>query len=167
MKVTCTRCVAPVPVVNGRVGKHLQQIVAAHGWVNGYRECESAGQKLNLTQLRELQAPEPEELAPPPAAFPADFAEVARVIEQIPRFIKEARLAQGFSLRRLGAHLRMSYKTIDRIERGEGMYTDSLMALLRWLEGHNLTVRAVAEERRLREQLPDLQETARILRGAA
>ncbi len=66
--------------------------------------------------------------------LPTPYAELAGVIAALPLLLREARRAQGLSMRAAAAQLGMSFSTVDRIERGEDCVLSNAVAVLRWLD---------------------------------
>lgn len=63
------------------------------------------------------------------------YAELARVVENLPLLLTARRQADGLSLRAAAKEMGVSFSTLTRIEAGAGYQSDILPALLRWLDG--------------------------------
>ena len=65
---------------------------------------------------------------------PTPYREIADVIGNLPLLLREARRARGLSLRATAKELRISFSTVDRIERGEDCALSNAVAVMRWLD---------------------------------
>lgn len=71
---------------------------------------------------------------PDPNKAPTTFAELAKLIEHMPIILVNARRARHLSQRAMALQAGMSFSTVSRIENGQEMNSDSLLAVLRWLD---------------------------------
>lgn len=84
--------------------------------------------------------------------LPTPYAELADVIGNLPLLLREARRARGLSLRATARELRISFSTVDRIERGEDCALSNAVAVMRWLDQTPAAARAA-------HQTPHTEET--------
>jgi transcriptional regulator with XRE-family HTH domain len=66
---------------------------------------------------------------------PTSYAELARVIEALPLLLREARRTRRLSLRAVEEQTGVGYTSLHRIEHGGGYEADTLLTILRWLDG--------------------------------
>ena len=83
---------------------------------------------------------------------PTPYREMADVIASLPLLLREARRARGLSLRATAKELRISFSTVDRIERGEDCALSNAVAVLRWLD--QTRTDAAEHQARLAEETP-------------
>ena len=62
------------------------------------------------------------------------YVEVADLLEQLPRLLREARRARGLTLRATGLQLGVSNATVLRIEMGADFLLTHAVVVLRWLD---------------------------------
>jgi transcriptional regulator with XRE-family HTH domain len=61
------------------------------------------------------------------------YNEIAELLEDLPKHVKELRTSRGMSPRAVGKDAGVSYATIYRFEGGRTVSAYSLVQLLRWL----------------------------------
>lgn len=64
---------------------------------------------------------------------PARYGEAADMLADLPAQLKATRDRLGMSLREVAAESGVSFATICRVERGEGLSAKSASRLMRWL----------------------------------
>lgn len=65
---------------------------------------------------------------------PSSYTELARVLDNLPLLLKEARRARGLSVRAAADELDISPSTVSRIENGHDAVVSNSLAVLRWLD---------------------------------
>lgn len=72
---------------------------------------------------------------------PTSYTELAHVLDNLPLLLKEARRARGLSTRAAAAELGMAPSTVSRLESGHDAALSNTLAVLRWLDTRDPTVR--------------------------
>lgn len=67
------------------------------------------------------------------------YGELAEVIEALPLLARERRRQKRQSVRAAAAEIGMSFSTLSRLENGADLNSDSLAAVLRWLDAPETT----------------------------
>lgn len=68
------------------------------------------------------------------SAAPTGYRELAEVLDNLPSLVREARRARGLSLRAASKQSGITFTTLMRVEKGEGVTVTTAVAVLRWLD---------------------------------
>jgi transcriptional regulator with XRE-family HTH domain len=62
------------------------------------------------------------------------YGELADVLERLPQIVEDVRRVRGLSQREVCRQAGVSQAAVHRLERREGLYGTTILALLRWLD---------------------------------
>lgn len=67
------------------------------------------------------------------------YSELADVIDALPMLCREKRRREGLSQRAAARQIGIAFATVSRFEAGKGAHLDNAVAILRWLDGADMT----------------------------